>query len=599
MPVCHWNPALIPICLVEPGKHHESATYLPRGTLVPLFRRQFQFTYTVSQQQQCNMDEAAPPSKKAAKKAEAKARKEALKVQRADARQAPSSAVELDDPAKGFYGQAPTTPIIFSSSAEDISLRNFSNRNVEGKTIILRAWLQTSRTQSAKMAFVKLREEGNWTIQGVVTATSEPPEQEPPIVSRPMVRWIAGINPESFVVVEAEVQRPIEPVKRCRVSNFELRITRCYLLAPAPAILGMTLAAANRPVVDFNDEAIGAKAGVREEEETDKEGPPAATPVQQAIAGIRMEMKHQFRSYLKARVFKEFEPPSLIGATSEGGSSVFRMRYFAQEAFLAQSPQFYKQFEIAGGRKRVFSIAPVFRAGNSNTSRHMTEFTGLDLEMEIRNDYSDVLYLLEGVLLYIFRQVHRIFKDEIELVRSVYRSSEILLPEPGQEAQQLLREEGPAEFRHVRDDDDMSTPQEKALGALVRQKFNTDFYVVDKFPETARPFYAKLDDTAAAGSAEGAVKVTNAFDMFLRGQEILSGGQRTNHPDELEARIRAKGIDPASPDIDGYVQVFRQVGVPPHGGGGIGLDRIVAWYLGLPSVHLAAYYPRTPRRLLP
>ncbi|KAK4654881.1 LOW QUALITY PROTEIN: hypothetical protein QC762_406640 [Podospora pseudocomata] len=544
------------------------------------------------------MDEAAPPSKKAAKKAEAKARKEALKAQRADARQAPSSAVELDDPAKGFYGQAPTTPIVFSSSAEDISLRNFSNGNVEGKTIILRAWLQTSRTQSAKMAFVELREEGNWTIQGVATATSEPPSRSHP--SRPMVRWIAGINPESFVVVESEVQRPIEPVKRCRVSNFELRITRCYLLAPAPAILGMTLAAANRPVVDFDDEAIGAKAGVKEEEETDKKGPPAASmlvhldniamhkraPVQQAIA--------------------EFEPPSLIGAASEGGSNVFRMPYFAQEAFLAQSPQFYKQFEIAGGRKRVFSIAPVFRAENSNTPRHMTEFTGLDLEMEIRNDYSEVLYLLEGVLLYIFRQVYRIFKDEIELVRSVYPSSEILLPEPGQEvrltftqAQQLLREEGPAEFRHVRDDEDMSTPQEKALGALVRQKFNTDFYVVDKFPETARPFYAKLDDTAAEGSAEGAVKVTNAFDMFLRGQEILSGGQRINHPDELEVRIRAKGIDPASPGIDGYVQVFRQVGVPPHGGGGIGLDRIVAWYLGLPSVHLAAYYPRTPRRLLP
>ncbi|VBB80219.1 Putative Aspartyl-tRNA synthetase [Podospora comata] len=324
------------------------------------------------------------------------------------------------------------------------------------------------------MAFVELREEGNWTIQGVVTATSEPPEQESPIVSRPMVRWIAGTNPESFVVVEAEVQRPIEPVKRCRVSNFELRITRCYLLAPAPAILGMTLAAANRPVVDFNDEAIG---------------PPAASmlvhldniamhkrgPVQQAVADIRMEMKHLFRSYLKARGFKEFEPPSLIGAAFEGGSSVFRMPYFAQEAFLAQSPQFYKQFEIAEGRKRVFSIAPVFRAENSNTPRHMTEFTGLDLEMEIRNDYSEVLYLLEGVLLYIFRQIHRIFKDEIEPVRSVYPSSKILLPAPGQEvrltftqAQQLLREEGPAEFRHVRDDEDMSTPQEKALGALVR-----------------------------------------------------------------------------------------------------------------------------------
>lgn len=319
---------------------------------------------------------------------------------------------------------------------------------------------------------------------------------------------------------------------------------------------------------------------------------------------IRMEMKDLFRSYLKAHGFKEFEPPCLIGAASEGGGNVFRLPYFNQEAYLAQSPQFYKQFEIAGGRKRVFSVGQVYRAENSNTPRHMTEFTGLDMEMEIRKDYSEVLLMLEGVLLHIFREVQKICKDEIDVVRSVYPSEQILLPEPGKEvrltfaeAQKLLREEGPEEYRNVRDDEDMSTPQEKALGAVVRKKYHTDFYVIDKFPETARPFYAKLDPSSTG--EDGGVRVTNAFDFFLRGQEILSGGQRINDPDELEDRIRAKGIDPKSPGIDGYVNVFRQVGVPPHGGGGIGLDRIVAWFLALPSVHLAAYYPRTPKRLLP
>ncbi len=194
---------------------------------------------------------------------------------------------------------------------------------------------------------------------------------------------------------------------------------------------------------------------------------------------------------------------------------------------------------------------------------------------------------------------------EVELIRSVYPSEELLLPEPGKElrltfaeAQQLLREEGPPEFREVRDDEDMSTPQEKALGALVRAKFNTDFFAIDKFPESARPFYAKVDPASGSTEAGGSL-VTNAFDMFLRGQEILSGGQRISDPDELEGRIRAKGVDPASSGIREYVDVFRQAGVPPHGGGGIGLDRVVAWYLALPSVHLASYYPRTPRRLLP
>ena len=220
------------------------------------------------------------------------------------------------------------------------------------------------------------------------------------------------------------------------------------------------------------------------------------------------------------------------------------------------------------------------------------------MEMEIKKDYSEVLHMLEGVLLHIFRGIKEHCAEEIALIRTVYPSEEFLLPESGKEirltfaeGQKLLREEGPEEYRNVSDDEDMSTPQEKALGALIRKKFNTDFYVLDKFPEEARPFYAKEDPKNP--------KLTNAYDFFMRGQEILSGGQRINEPEELEARIRKKGIDPTSQGIKEYVDIFRQAGVPSHGGGGIGLDRVVAWYLNLPSVHLAAFYPRTPKRLLP
>lgn len=197
------------------------------------------------------------------------------------------------------------------------------------------------------------------------------------------------------------------------------------------------------------------------------------------------------------------------------------MPYFGKQAFLAQSPQFYKQMEIAGGRKRVFSIGPVFRAENSNTPRHMTEFTGLDLEMEIEESYQEVTHMLEGVLLYILRGLKERCSEQIEIVRTAYPSEDILLPEDGKEVrltfaegQKLLREEGPEEFRNVSDSEDMSTPQEKALGALIRKKYHTDFYVLDKFPESARPFYA-LEDPENP-------EVTNAFDFFIRGQEVLS-----------------------------------------------------------------------------
>ncbi|KAK3693610.1 tRNA synthetases class II-domain-containing protein [Podospora appendiculata] len=551
-------------------------------------------------------EDAASTSKKAAKKAEAKAKKEAEKARRAAERAqaaGPSGAgAQAEDLATDNYGQE-THETKLSPDVVEINLKTLGDEHV-GKTVELRAWIQNARMQGAKMAFVELREEGNWTIQGVIAANAEG------TISRQMVKYVGGINPESFVVVEATVEKPLEPVKSCKVSNYELHIKKCFVHAAAPAALGLTLAAANRPIANFSDEEPALEEGV--EKLTVESAIPAASmlthldnivmhkraPVQQAIADIRIEVKDLFRSYLKNLGFKEFEPPCLIGAASEGGSNVFRLPYFEKEAFLAQSPQFYKQFEIAGGRKRVFCIAPVFRAENSNTPRHMTEFTGLDLEMEIKRDYTEVLHTLEGVLLHIFRGIKERCAEEVELVRSVYPSEDFLLPEPGKEVrltfaegQKLLREEGPEEYHNVSDDEDMSTPQEKALGALIKKKFNTDFYVLDKFPESARPFYAKEDPTNP--------KVTNAYDFFMRGQEILSGGQRINDPVELEARLRRKGMDPSSQGIKEYVQVFKDAGVPAHGGGGIGLDRVVAWYLNLPSVHLAAYYPRTPKRLLP
>ncbi|KAF5022392.1 hypothetical protein F66182_5565, partial [Fusarium sp. NRRL 66182] len=551
-------------------------------------------------------DEAGP-SKKALKKAEAKAKKEAEKAKRAaehEARQAAAKAAagSTEDLARDNYGDSTHLTKI---DAERVKLRNLGDEHL-GKTIKVRAWIQNARMQGAKMAFVELREERDWAIQGVVAAS---PEGTP--VSKQMVKWIGALNLEGYVLVEARVEKPLEPVKSVKVSNYELHITKCYVISPGPQMLGMGLAVANRPVTNFDDEDTGGpveevKEGI---ENLSVENVPGASmithlnnpvmhkraPVQQAIADVRLAVRKLFVEYLEARDFVQFEAPCLIGAASEGGSNVFGMPYFDKQAYLAQSPQFYKQYEIAGGRKRVLCIGPVFRAENSNTPRHMTEFTGLDLEMEIEDHYHEVRDMLEGVLLHIFRGLKERCAEQIALVRTVYPSEDFLLPEPGKEVrltfaegQALLRAEGPEEYRNVSDDEDMSTPQEKALGALIKEKYNTDFYVLDKFPEGARPFYA-LEDPENN-------KVTNAFDMFMRGQEILSGGQRVHVPETLEARIRTKGIDPKSQGIKEYVDIFRSAGVPPHGGGGIGLDRVVAWYLNLPSVHLASYYPRTPKR---
>ncbi|KAI0410898.1 aspartyl-tRNA synthetase [Xylaria grammica] len=552
--------------------------------------------------------EAPAQSKKGAKKAEAKAKKEAEKARKAAEREAAAAAAKKNDDvdhAKDNYGDvAPNTKV----DAERVQLKNLGEAHLD-KTIKLRAWIQNARMQGAKMAFVELREERSWSIQGVIAASSE---GKP--VSKQMAKWVGGLSLESFVLVEAIVKKPLEPVKSCRVSDYELHITKCYLVAPGPEVLGLSLNASNRPVGSLDDEEPAQPAVPAEgvENLSLADAAPAASllthlnnivmhkraPVQQAIADVRVAVRKLFSEYLESQGFTQFEPPCLIGAASEGGANVFAMPYFNQKAYLAQSPQFYKQYEIAAGRKRVYCIGPVFRAENSNTPRHMTEFTGLDLEMEIEDTYEEARDMIEATLMYIFRGLQEKCKDEIEYIRTIYPSEDFLLPEPGKEVrltfaegQKLLREEGPEEYRNVSDDEDMSTPQEKALGALIRKKFHTDFYVLDKFPEGARPFYTIEDPENS--------KVCNAYDFFMRGQEILSGGQRIHLPGLLEARIRRKGIDPGSPGIKEYVDVFRSAGVPPHGGGGIGLDRVVAWYLNLPSVHLAAYYPRTPKRLFP
>ncbi len=190
-------------------------------------------------------------SKKGAKKAEAKAKKEAEKARKAAEREAAaalSSASAQVDLAKENYGDV--TPGGPKVTAAPVRLQELGEEHV-GKVVRLRAWIQNARMQGAKMAFVELREEGSWTIQGVVSASAE---GQP--VSRQMVKWIGGLKLESFVVVEATVQKPLEPVKSCKVSGFELHLSKCYLVATAPEMLGLGLAAASRAVGKLDDEDI-------------------------------------------------------------------------------------------------------------------------------------------------------------------------------------------------------------------------------------------------------------------------------------------------------------------------------------------------------
>jgi len=217
----------------------------------------------------------------------------------------------------------------------------------------------------------------------------------------------------------------------------------------------------------------------------------------------------------------------------------------------------------------------------------------LDIEMEILDDYHEVVDMLERLMLFIFNGLAKRYAKETELVRNIYAVEPFKLPEADRvpridfsEGVRMLREAGEV----LGDYNDLTTPQEKKLGQLVLEKFHSDFYTLDKFPANIRPFYT-LPNLANAS-------LSNSFDMFIRGQEILSGAQRIHNHDMLVSRIRALGMDPAQDGMREYVDGFRY-GCPPHGGGGFGLERIVQFYLGLPNIRLASLFPRDPGRVAP
>jgi len=269
---------------------------------------------------------------------------------------------------------------------------------------------------------------------------------------------------------------------------------------------------------------------------------------------------------------------------------VFQLKYFENDACLAQSPQLYKQMCAAcSGFERVMEIGPVFRAENSNTNRHLCEFTGLDMEMTFQEHYYEVLEVFSNLFCYIFDGLNERYRDEIEAVRSQYPFEDLKYKNPSlritfQEGMALLREAG----YEVDDNEDPTTEQEKALGRIVKEKYDTDFYMMDKYPLAARPFYTMPCPMNPAHS--------NSYDFFIRGQEILSGAQRIHEPELLVERANAHEIPVDS--IKSYIDAFRH-GALPHGGGGIGLERVVMLFLGLTNVRKTSLFPRTPNRLAP
>ena len=306
-------------------------------------------------------------------------------------------------------------------------------------------------------------------------------------------------------------------------------------------------------------------------------------PEVSAIFEVRSAMLAGFREAFLERGFLEIETPKLLRAGAEGGATLFAVDYFGGPAYLAQSPQLYKQMLIGAGFERVFEIAPAFRAEPSDTVRHLTEFGSLDAEMGYIDDVEDVRRMLEEVLAVAIRSAHRRLADSGN--PHVDRLPEVRTPFPRipfSTAEEWLGRAGAGL--------DFGTEDEKVIGERALQEHGNPFYYLTDFPTSVkeRTFYAQRQDADPSR--------TWYFDLDYRGVEIVSGGAREHRLDRVIANMRSAGLDPGS--FEGYLEAFRY-GMPPHGGWGLGVDRLVMVLLGLGNVREARLFPRDRYRLDP
>ena len=309
------------------------------------------------------------------------------------------------------------------------------------------------------------------------------------------------------------------------------------------------------------------------------------TEQNQLIFKLQTYMVKVMRDFLSDRNFLEIHSPKLIGAASESGSDVFELTYFDRKAYLSQSPQFYKQMAMASGLERIFEVGPVFRAEKSFTSKHATEFTGFDLEFSYIDSFRDVMKLEEELLTDMLTKVKEKFGDEIERLYGL----EVKVPTTPFPVIKLadLYDELEKNYGYKVDDSekgDLTTEAEKLSYKWVQEKFDHEFLFITDYDAEKRAFYHMRDEKG----------VPMGYDLIWRGVEIPTGAQREHRYDVLKAQCDEKGL---TEDVKFYLEFFKY-GCPPHGGFGLGVDRLTMLFLGL-GIKEVMYIFRGPNRLNP
>lgn len=301
---------------------------------------------------------------------------------------------------------------------------------------------------------------------------------------------------------------------------------------------------------------------------------------------VQSTLVKYMREFLYNNNFIEIHTPKLIGAASESGSEVFEVKYFDDKAYLAQSPQFYKQMAMAAGLDRIFEVAPAFRAENSNTNRHATEFTSFDLEFSYIKDFNDVMNLEAEMLTYALGNLKEELGNKIKEIYDI----DITIPTIPFPVMTLKDVYNELEERYGYKIDesektDLTTEAEKLVGRLSKDKFNHEFMFITEYPALKRAFYHMRDEKG----------ILQGYDLIWRGVEITTGAQREHRYEEIVKNAKEKGL---AEDVKFYLEFFKY-GCPPHGGFAIGIDRFTMLLLNISSVKETQFLFRGPNRLNP
>lgn len=302
-------------------------------------------------------------------------------------------------------------------------------------------------------------------------------------------------------------------------------------------------------------------------------------PEQRAVFRISEGVVSAFREFMLSQNFTEIHTPKIVAAGAEGGANIFKLKYFDKDAYLAQSPQFYKQTCVAFF-DRVFEIAPVYRAEKHNSTRHLNEYIGLDFEMAFINDMHDVMAMETAMLKYMVNYLAEHYQHELGMLEATLPVIKDIPSITFFEALDIL---GKSHNQF-----DLDPTDEVKLCEYAKEHFDSEFIFVKKFPGLKRPFYAmdSKDDP----------KLAESFDLLFRGLEITTGGQRIHDYDEQVAKLKRYNVEPQ--ELGAYIDIHRY-GMPPHGGLGIGLERVVMKLLGLSNIREASLFPRDIHHLDP